>query len=88
MRQRRFHQMRAPVTGRLGLGDGEAQFLAMGANIQQRPSAFEEAFDIIKRLLAGETVSSQGRFVLENARVPCVRQLQNTVKTTNGLVER
>src|SRR3989442_14936999 len=51
-----------------GLGDGEAQFLAMGANIKQRPSAFEEAFDIIKRLLAGETVSSQGRFVLENAR--------------------
>ena len=52
-----------------GLGDGEAQFLAMGANIKQRPSAFEEAFDIIKRLLAGETVSSQGRFILENARV-------------------
>jgi alkanesulfonate monooxygenase SsuD/methylene tetrahydromethanopterin reductase-like flavin-dependent oxidoreductase (luciferase family) len=51
------------------LGDGEAQFLAMGANIKQRPSAFEEAFDIIKRLLAGETVSSQGRFVIENARV-------------------
>ena len=52
-----------------GLGDGEAQFLAMGANLKQRPSAFEEAFDIVKRLLAGETVSSQGRFVLENARV-------------------
>jgi alkanesulfonate monooxygenase SsuD/methylene tetrahydromethanopterin reductase-like flavin-dependent oxidoreductase (luciferase family) len=52
-----------------GLGDGEAQFLAMGANIKQRPSAFEEAFGIVKRLLAGETVSSQGRFVLENARV-------------------
>ena len=52
-----------------GLGDGEAQFLAMGANIKQRPSAFEEAFGIVKRLLAGETVSSQGRFVLEHARV-------------------
>jgi alkanesulfonate monooxygenase SsuD/methylene tetrahydromethanopterin reductase-like flavin-dependent oxidoreductase (luciferase family) len=52
-----------------GLGDGEAQFLAMGANIKQRPSAFEEAFGIVKRLLGGETVSSQGRFVLENARV-------------------
>src|SRR5215468_2189723 len=44
-----------------GLGDGQAQFLAMGANIKQRPSAFEEAFAIVKRLLAGETVSSQGR---------------------------
>jgi len=52
-----------------GLGDGQAQFLAMGANIKQRPSAFEEAFGIVKRLLAGETVSSQGRFVVENARV-------------------
>ena len=52
-----------------GLGDGLEQFLAMGANIKQRPSAFEEAFGIVKRLLAGESVSSQGRFVLENARV-------------------
>jgi alkanesulfonate monooxygenase SsuD/methylene tetrahydromethanopterin reductase-like flavin-dependent oxidoreductase (luciferase family) len=52
-----------------GLGDGQAQFLAMGANIKQRPSAFEEAFDIVKRLLAGETVSSQGRFVVERARL-------------------
>jgi len=52
-----------------GLGDGLAQFLAMGANIKRRPSAFEEAFGLVKRLLAGESVSSQGRFVLENARV-------------------
>jgi alkanesulfonate monooxygenase SsuD/methylene tetrahydromethanopterin reductase-like flavin-dependent oxidoreductase (luciferase family) len=52
-----------------GLGTDEAQFLAMGANIKQRPSAFEESFGIVKRLLAGETVSSQGRFVVENARV-------------------
>jgi len=52
-----------------GLGDGQAQFLAMGANIKQRPSAFEESFDLVKRLLAGETVSSQGRFVVENAQV-------------------
>jgi alkanesulfonate monooxygenase SsuD/methylene tetrahydromethanopterin reductase-like flavin-dependent oxidoreductase (luciferase family) len=52
-----------------GLGDGQAQFLAMGANLKQRPSAFEEAFDIVKRLLAGETVSSQGRFVIEQAQV-------------------
>ena len=41
----------------------------MGANIKQRPSAFEESFGLVKRLLAGETVSSQGRFVVENARV-------------------
>lgn len=52
-----------------GLGDGDAQFLAMGANIKQRPSAFEESFGLVKRMLAGETVSSQGRFVVENAQV-------------------
>ena len=52
-----------------GLGTDEAQFLAMGANIKQRPSAFEESFGLVKRMLAGETVSSQGRFVVENARV-------------------
>jgi len=52
-----------------GLGDGEEQFLAMGANIKQRPSAFEESFGLVKRMLAGETVSSQGRFAVENATV-------------------
>jgi alkanesulfonate monooxygenase SsuD/methylene tetrahydromethanopterin reductase-like flavin-dependent oxidoreductase (luciferase family) len=52
-----------------GLGDDQDQFLAMGANIKQRPSAFEESLGIVRRLLAGETVSSQGRFVVEKARV-------------------
>jgi alkanesulfonate monooxygenase SsuD/methylene tetrahydromethanopterin reductase-like flavin-dependent oxidoreductase (luciferase family) len=52
-----------------GLGGDEAQFLSMGANIKQRPSAFEESLDAIRRLSAGETVSSNGRFTFENARV-------------------
>src|SRR6266705_2584822 len=52
-----------------GLGYDEAQFLAMGANIKQRPSAFEESLGIIRRLLAGEVVSSDHRFHLENARL-------------------
>src|SRR5437773_9954750 len=52
-----------------GLGTDEAQFLAMGANIKQRPSAFEESLGIIRRLLAGEVVSSDHRFHLENARL-------------------
>ena len=52
-----------------GLGADEAQFLSMGANIKQRPSAFEESLDAIRRLSAGETVTSQGRFTFENARV-------------------
>ena len=52
-----------------GLGDDGKQFAAMGADIRYRPSAFEESFDLVKRLLRGETVSASGRFHLENARV-------------------
>ena len=52
-----------------GLGDGQPQFAAMGAEIKQRPSAFEESFGIIRRLLRGETVSGGRRFAFENAVV-------------------
>jgi len=50
-----------------GLGWGEARFAAMGASIRTRPSAFEEALDIIRRLLAGETVSSSRWFRVAEA---------------------
>lgn len=50
-----------------GLGWGEARFAGMGVNIKTRPSAFEEALDIIRRLLAGETVSSSRRFRIAQA---------------------
>src|SRR6516164_8816304 len=50
-----------------GLGWGATRFAAMGANIKMRPSAFEEALDIIRRLLAGETVSSARRFRIAEA---------------------
>ena len=56
-----------------GLGWGEARFAAMGANIRTRPSAFEEALDIVRRLLAGETVSSSRRFRIAEASLACVR---------------
>jgi len=63
----------AIATGRfilqVGLGDDEAQFLAMGAALKTRPSAFEESLAAIRRLLAGESVSGSGRFAFENARV-------------------
>jgi alkanesulfonate monooxygenase SsuD/methylene tetrahydromethanopterin reductase-like flavin-dependent oxidoreductase (luciferase family) len=39
----------------------------MGASIRTRPSAFEEALDIVRRLLAGETVSSSRRFRIAEA---------------------
>src|SRR5207248_8373620 len=50
-----------------GLGWGDDRFLAMGMNIKTRPSAFEEALDIVRRLLAGETVSASRRFRIAGA---------------------
>jgi alkanesulfonate monooxygenase SsuD/methylene tetrahydromethanopterin reductase-like flavin-dependent oxidoreductase (luciferase family) len=58
---------RRPFIMQCGLGWGEARFAAMGANMKTRPSAFEEALDIIRRLLAGETVSSSRRFRVTQA---------------------
>ena len=52
-----------------GLGYSEARFAAMGANIKTRPSAFEETLDIVRRLLAGETVSSSRRFQITKASI-------------------
>ena len=52
-----------------GIGDGAEQFDAMGVNLKHRPSAFEEALDAVRRLLAGETVGSHGRYLFDNARV-------------------
>ena len=58
-----------PFIMQCGLGYGEAQFAAMGANLKTRPSAFEESLDIVRRLLAGETVSSAGRFTFSKASI-------------------
>jgi probable F420-dependent oxidoreductase len=48
----------------LGLGAGwnEEEFRAFGIPYDHRVSRFEEAFEIIRRLLAGERVTRQGRF--------------------------
>lgn len=58
---------RGPFIMQCGLGWGEDRFAAMGANFKTRPSAFEEALDIVRRLLAGETVSSARRFRFADA---------------------
>ncbi len=52
-----------------GLGYGEPQFAAMGTTEKTRPSAFEESLGIIRRLLAGETVSASGRFTFSKATI-------------------
>jgi alkanesulfonate monooxygenase SsuD/methylene tetrahydromethanopterin reductase-like flavin-dependent oxidoreductase (luciferase family) len=56
-----------PFIMQCGLGWGDDRFAAMGANIRTRPSAFEEALDIVRRLLAGDTVSSSRRFRIAEA---------------------
>lgn len=58
-----------PFIMQCGLGWGEDRFAAMGANFKTRPSAFEEALDIVGRLLAGETVSSARRFRIAGAKL-------------------
>jgi probable F420-dependent oxidoreductase len=49
----------------LGLGAGwnEPEFRAFGLPFDQRASRFEEAFEIIRRLVSGERVTFAGRFV-------------------------
>jgi probable F420-dependent oxidoreductase len=49
----------------LGIGAGwnEPEFRAFGIPFGQRASRFEESFDVIRRLLAGERVTAHGRFV-------------------------
>jgi alkanesulfonate monooxygenase SsuD/methylene tetrahydromethanopterin reductase-like flavin-dependent oxidoreductase (luciferase family) len=56
-----------PFIMQCGLGWGEGRFAAMGVNMRTRPSAFEEALDIVRHLLAGETVSSSRRFRVAEA---------------------
>ncbi|HMH49979.1 MAG TPA: LLM class flavin-dependent oxidoreductase [Candidatus Acidoferrum sp.] len=53
----------------VGLGYGEDQFAAMGTTQKARVPAFEEALDVVRRLLAGETVTNYGRFSLAKARI-------------------
>jgi len=46
----------------LGAGWNEAEFRAFGLPFDRRVARFEEAFAIVRRLLAGERVSFHGRF--------------------------
>jgi Luciferase-like monooxygenase len=53
-----LRSLRAPSSCNAGSAGAKVAFAAMGANIRTRPSAFEEAPEIVRRLLTGETVSS------------------------------
>ena len=54
--------MRGRFIFQCGLGDGDAQFRAMGAQLKSRVAAFEESLSALRRLFAGETVTASGIF--------------------------
>jgi alkanesulfonate monooxygenase SsuD/methylene tetrahydromethanopterin reductase-like flavin-dependent oxidoreductase (luciferase family) len=55
-----------------GLGDGDAQFRAMGAQLKSRAAAFEESLLALRRLLVGESVTASGLFSFDQARIGLV----------------
>jgi alkanesulfonate monooxygenase SsuD/methylene tetrahydromethanopterin reductase-like flavin-dependent oxidoreductase (luciferase family) len=58
-----------PFVLQCALGGGEDQFAAMGTDVRFRPSRFEAALDIIRRLLAGETVDAERPYLVGGARI-------------------
>ena len=52
-----------------GLGEDDAQFRAMGAQLKSRVAAFEESLSALRRLFAGETVTASGIFSFDSARL-------------------
>jgi alkanesulfonate monooxygenase SsuD/methylene tetrahydromethanopterin reductase-like flavin-dependent oxidoreductase (luciferase family) len=50
------------------IGPADRQFEALGVDPRERPSRFEQSLTILRRLWAGEEVSSDGRWKFERAR--------------------
>jgi alkanesulfonate monooxygenase SsuD/methylene tetrahydromethanopterin reductase-like flavin-dependent oxidoreductase (luciferase family) len=51
------------------IGPADRQFAAMGVDARERPSRFEQSLAILRRLWAGEEVTSDGRWHFERARI-------------------
>lgn len=58
-----------PFIMQCGLGAGDYQFNAMGANIKHRTSAFEQSLECLRALWRGETVSLDGRWKFKDAKI-------------------
>jgi len=58
-----------PFVLQVGLGDGEAQFAGMGASLGRRAPSLEAGLDVIRRLLAGETVTADEPVPIRQARI-------------------
>lgn len=58
-----------PFIMQCALGGGAEQFDALGVSMRTRPSRFEAALDIIRRLCAGEAVSTEAPFAIPSAQI-------------------
>ena len=58
-----------PFIMQCALGGGAEQFDALGASLRTRPSRFEAALDVIRRLCAGEAVSMDAPFAIPQAQI-------------------
>jgi alkanesulfonate monooxygenase SsuD/methylene tetrahydromethanopterin reductase-like flavin-dependent oxidoreductase (luciferase family) len=58
-----------PFVLQCALGGGEDQFAAMGTDVHFRPSRFEAALDVIRRLFNGETVNTEAPYRISGAYI-------------------
>jgi alkanesulfonate monooxygenase SsuD/methylene tetrahydromethanopterin reductase-like flavin-dependent oxidoreductase (luciferase family) len=58
-----------PFVMQCAVGGGAEQFDALGVPIKTRPSRFEAALDIVRRLCAGEEVTTDTPFKISRARI-------------------
>ena len=58
-----------PFVMQCALGGGAEQFDALGVPTRTRPSRFEAALDIVRRLCAGDEVNAESPFPIKRARI-------------------
>src|SRR3954463_9024990 len=58
-----------PFVMQCALGGGAEQFEALGASLRTRPSRFEAALSVIRRLCAGEAVSMDAPYAIPKAQI-------------------
>ena len=58
-----------PFVMQCALGGGADQFEPLGVSLRTRPSRFEAVLDIVRRLCAGEEVSTEAPFSIPRARI-------------------
>src|SRR2546422_158743 len=58
-----------PFIMQCAVGGGAEQFDALGVPIKTRPSRFEAALDVIRRLCAGEEVTTEKPYAIARARI-------------------